>query len=155
MGGNEFSLWAKKVNRDIMSRCLNGPTGCMADCHLMRNSGLLKKKKNCDKCREALYVFVMCSWDSLVAELVRRGRCVMSESDWLRPRACWLLLTRGPIGGFGALDWVDVCHAHVMPPLPDEPCSYAINTIIASKCIYLICETETVLLDLWCKARFN
>lgn len=63
-----------------------------------------EKKKNCDKCREALYVFVMCSWDSLVAELVRRGRCVMSESDWLRPRACWLLLTRGPIGGFGALD---------------------------------------------------
>lgn len=57
-----------------------------------------------NKCREALYAFVMCSWDTLVVELVGRGWCVMSESDWLRPQARWLLLTRGPVRGFGALD---------------------------------------------------
>lgn len=51
-----------------------------------------------------LYAFVICSWDTFVVELVGRGRCVMSESDWLRPRVRWLLLTRGPVRGFGALD---------------------------------------------------
>lgn len=156
-----FSLWAKEVNRDIMSHCLNGPTGCKTGCHLMKNSG-----KNacfflffvfiCESMQRSS-VFVMCSWDTLVVELAGRGRCVMSESvvntGWghVRVGCFWL----AGLSGFGALDWVDVCHAHVMPSLPDEPCSYTINTIIAWKCIYLICETETVLLDLWCKARFN
>lgn len=89
-----------------MSRCLNGPTGCMTDCHLMRNSG--ENALFCyllvNKCREALDAFVMCCWDTLVVEVVGRGRCVMGESDWLRPGARWLLLTRGSVRGFGALD---------------------------------------------------
>lgn len=50
---------------------------------------------------------------------------------------------------FGALDWINACHTHVMPSLPDEPRSAAINSIFASKCIYLICEPMTVSLDLW------
>lgn len=40
----------------------------------------------------------------LEVELVGDGRCVLSESDWSRPRAGWLGLTRGPVGAFEALD---------------------------------------------------
>lgn len=40
----------------------------------------------------------------LEVELVGDGWCVLSESDWSRPRAGWLGLTRGPVGAFEALD---------------------------------------------------
>lgn len=43
MWGNEFPLWAMKANRDIMSLCLNRPTGCMIDCHWMINCICQKK----------------------------------------------------------------------------------------------------------------
>lgn len=40
-----------------MSRCLNGPNGCMTDCHLMRHSGESASFFNlfANKCREAVY----------------------------------------------------------------------------------------------------
>lgn len=165
MRGNEFCLWAKKVNRNIMSRRLNrGRADAWPTVIGWEIQG---------KTPRFLFLFSFISlWINaerlhmylprvpgiLLAGGTRgmRGGCAMSESDWLGPGArAGCLWPRGPVGGFGALGWVDVCHAHVMPALPDEPCSYPINTIIAGKCIYLICETETVLLDLWCKARFN
>lgn len=70
-----------------------------------------------------------------------------------RPERLWLSGLLKSFWGIG-LESI-VCHTRVTLSLSDEPSSYAINSVIAQKCIYLICETMTVLLDLWRKARFN
>lgn len=125
---------------------------------------LKEKSTSCLEYEHAKELLCMCCInipiDSRAAQTlwhVLRGKREVCdvESDECRPPACWLPQTRGPVKGFEALDWVSSCHTRVMLSLPDEPCSYAINSIIAWKCICLICETMTVLLDLWHKARFN
>lgn len=88
----------------------------------------------------------------------RRGKCVTwgwkrGRKGLQRPERLWLSGLLKSFRGIG-LESI-VCHARVTLPLSDEPSSYAINSVIAQKCIYLICETMTVLLDLWRKARFN
>lgn len=70
-----------------------------------------------------------------------------------RPERSWLSGLLKSFWGSG-LEWI-VCHTRVTLSLSDEPPSYAINSVIARKRIYLICEAMTVLLDLWRKARFN
>lgn len=88
----------------------------------------------------------------------RRGECVTrgwkrGRKGLQRPERLWLSGLLKSFWGIG-LESI-VCHTRVTLPLSDEPSSYAINSVIAQKCIYLICETMTVLLDLWRKARFN
>lgn len=88
----------------------------------------------------------------------RRGKCVTwgwkrGRKGLQRPERLWLSGLLKSFWGIG-LESI-VCHTRVTLPLSDEPSSYAINSVIAQKCIYLICETMTVLLDLWRKARFN
>lgn len=88
-----------------MSGCMNGPAGCMTDRHLMINSGgknasFFSLPFSTNKCRKA----PCAPWTLLEVELVRDGWCVLSESDRSRPRAGRPGLTRGPVGGFEALD---------------------------------------------------
>lgn len=106
--------------------------------------------------KNMLHINISIEYTSAPDTLAGSRRCSMwSETGEGLWHVEWLQRVGLSKGFFGALDWIDACHTHVMHSLPDEPRRAAINTIFASKCIYLICEPMTVSLDLWSKARFN
>lgn len=122
MWGNEFPLWVMNANRDIMSLCLNRPTGCMIDCHWMTNC--VCKNKTHPFNNKNMLTYMYCINIPVYSAAVEIGwRCPTHTvgSVWcevwivkgLQQAECFWL--DGLLKGFRALDWVDrlphTCHA--------------------------------------------